>query len=76
MTGKVVGIIGLGNMGNGMAQSLLRARFKVIGTDLGEAQQIEAGTNAKVAGGAVMVKDVARNSTVVGTVAQVKSNQM
>jgi len=50
MTGKVVGIIGLGNMGNGMAQSLLRARFKVIGTDLGEAQRIEVGTNAKVAG--------------------------
>ncbi|MCJ8298283.1 MAG: NAD(P)-dependent oxidoreductase [Pseudomonadales bacterium] len=39
MTQKVVGIIGLGNMGNGMAQSLLRAGFKVIGTDLGEAQQ-------------------------------------
>ncbi|NRA15507.1 MAG: NAD(P)-dependent oxidoreductase [Oceanospirillaceae bacterium] len=39
MTQKVIGIIGLGNMGNGMAQSLLRAGFKVIGTDLGEAQQ-------------------------------------
>jgi len=39
MTGKVVGIIGLGNMGNGMAQSLLRAGYQVIGTDLGEAQQ-------------------------------------
>ena len=38
MTNKTIGIIGLGRMGNGMAQSLLREGFKVFGTDIGEAQ--------------------------------------
>lgn len=39
MTQKTIGIVGLGRMGSGMAQSLLREGFKVIGTDPGEAQQ-------------------------------------
>jgi len=38
MTTKTIGIVGLGRMGNGMAQSLLRKDFKVFGTDIGEAQ--------------------------------------
>ena len=39
MTKKIIGIVGLGRMGNGMAQSLLREGFKVFGTDIGEAQR-------------------------------------
>ncbi|EGG95529.1 3-hydroxyisobutyrate dehydrogenase family protein [gamma proteobacterium IMCC1989] len=39
MKQAVIGIVGLGNMGNGMAQSLLREGFTVIGTDLGEEQK-------------------------------------
>ncbi len=39
MTTKTIGIVGLGRMGNGMAQSLLRNDFKVFGTDIGEAQR-------------------------------------
>ena len=39
MTKKTIGIVGLGRMGNGMAQSLLRQDFKVFGTDIGEAQR-------------------------------------
>lgn len=38
MTNGNTGIVGLGRMGNGMAQSLLRKGFKVFGTDIGEAQ--------------------------------------
>lgn len=38
MMGKNIGIVGLGRMGNGMAQSLLRNGFKVFGTDIGVAQ--------------------------------------
>lgn len=38
MTKGNIGIVGLGRMGNGMAQSLLRKGFKVFGTDIGEAQ--------------------------------------
>lgn len=34
-----VGIVGLGRMGNGMAQSLLREGFNVFGTDIGETQR-------------------------------------
>lgn len=39
MMGKNIGIVGLGRMGNGMAQSLLRNGFKVFGTDIGVAQR-------------------------------------
>jgi 3-hydroxyisobutyrate dehydrogenase len=39
MTQKTIGIVGLGSMGNGMAQSLVREGFSVIGTDLGDAQR-------------------------------------
>lgn len=39
MSQKTVGIVGLGSMGNGMARSLLREGFTVLGTDLGEAQR-------------------------------------
>ncbi|MBF2720070.1 NAD(P)-dependent oxidoreductase [Psychrobacter sp. NG254] len=39
MTKGNIGIVGLGRMGNGMAQSLLRKGFKVFGTDIGEAQR-------------------------------------
>lgn len=39
MNQKSIGIVGLGRMGNGMAQTLLREGFKVLGTDLGEVQQ-------------------------------------
>ncbi len=39
MNKKTIGIVGLGRMGNGMAQSLLRNGFKVFGTDIGEAQR-------------------------------------
>ncbi|QOD14074.1 NAD(P)-dependent oxidoreductase [Psychrobacter sp. 28M-43] len=38
MTKGNIGIVGLGRMGNGMAQSLLRKGFKVFGTDIGEVQ--------------------------------------
>lgn len=38
MTNGNIGIVGLGRMGNGMAQSLLRKGFKVFGTDIGETQ--------------------------------------
>lgn len=34
-----IGIVGLGRMGNGMAQSLLREGFTVFGTDIGETQR-------------------------------------
>jgi 3-hydroxyisobutyrate dehydrogenase len=39
---KKIGIIGLGNMGNGMAQTLIREGFSVVGTDLGESQRAAA----------------------------------
>ncbi|PKH03792.1 3-hydroxyisobutyrate dehydrogenase [Psychromonas sp. MB-3u-54] len=39
---KKIGIIGLGNMGNGMAQTLIREGFSVVGTDLGESQRTAA----------------------------------
>ncbi len=39
MTQKKIGIVGLGSMGSGMAQTLLREGFEVIGTDVNEAQQ-------------------------------------
>jgi len=39
MAQKKIGIVGLGSMGSGMAQTLLREGFEVIGTDLNEAQQ-------------------------------------
>ena len=39
MSQKTIGIIGLVSMGNGMAQTLLRNGFKVIGTDLGATQR-------------------------------------
>ncbi len=41
-TDKKIAIIGLGNMGSGMAQTLIREGFSVIGTDLGEAQRAAA----------------------------------
>ena len=31
---ETVGVIGLGNMGGGMAASLARAKFKVLGLDM------------------------------------------
>ncbi|MEH6444708.1 MAG: NAD(P)-dependent oxidoreductase [Oceanospirillaceae bacterium] len=37
-----IGIIGLGNMGNAMAQTLIREGFNVVGTDLGEQQRASA----------------------------------
>ncbi len=36
--GKKIGIVGLGNMGSGMAKTLIREGFIVVGTDLSEAQ--------------------------------------
>ena len=39
---QVVGIVGLGAMGSGMAQSLLRAGFRVLGHDLGADQRAAA----------------------------------
>ena len=39
---KKVGIIGLGNMGNAMAQTLIREGFSVVGTDLGDAPKAAA----------------------------------
>ncbi len=39
MNKKTIGIVGLGRMGNGMAQSLLREGFNVFGTDIGESQR-------------------------------------
>jgi len=39
MINKTIGIIGLGSMGYGMAQTLLREGFNVIGTDLSDAQK-------------------------------------
>lgn len=39
MSKNTIGIVGLGRMGNGMAQSLLREGFNVFGTDIGEAQR-------------------------------------
>ncbi|MCG3810292.1 NAD(P)-dependent oxidoreductase [Psychrobacter sp. Ps4] len=39
MVKGTIGIVGLGRMGNGMAQSLLREGFNVFGTDIGEAQR-------------------------------------
>lgn len=38
MAEKSIGIVGLGNMGSGMAQTLLRDGYTVNGFDLGEAQ--------------------------------------
>ncbi|MGB1238727.1 MAG: NAD(P)-binding domain-containing protein, partial [Pseudomonadales bacterium] len=40
MSDRCIGVIGLGNMGRGMCQSLLREGFEVYGADLG-AQQCE-----------------------------------
>ena len=34
-----IGIVGLGSMGNGMAQSLLRGGFRVFGIDLAQVQR-------------------------------------
>jgi len=42
MAQNSIGVVGLGSMGHGMALSLLRAGFSVIGTDLGEAQKAAA----------------------------------
>jgi 3-hydroxyisobutyrate dehydrogenase len=42
MTQKMIGVVGLGNMGQGMCQSLLRNGFKVIGTDLSVVQKERA----------------------------------
>jgi len=42
MVQKSIGVVGLGSMGLGMAQSLLRGGFRVLGTDLGEAQKAAA----------------------------------
>lgn len=39
---KKIAIIGLGNMGNGMAQTLIRKGFSLVGIDLGEAQRAAA----------------------------------
>lgn len=39
MGNQTIGIIGMGSMGNGMAQTLLREGFTVFGTDIGEAQR-------------------------------------
>lgn len=39
MTQKTIGIIGLGNMGSGMARTLLREGYNVLGIDLDVAQQ-------------------------------------
>jgi len=39
---QAIGVIGLGNMGNGMCQTLLRAGFTVYGTDLSITQQESA----------------------------------
>lgn len=39
MAQNAVGIVGLGNMGSGMAQTLLRHGYKVFGVDLGAEQQ-------------------------------------
>jgi len=39
MTKQTVGIVGLGCMGSGMATTLLRQGFNVIGTDLGQQQR-------------------------------------
>ncbi|MGH1543474.1 MAG: NAD(P)-dependent oxidoreductase [Arenicella sp.] len=42
MANKTVGVVGLGNMGSGMAQSLLRNGFKVVGADVGSVQKDNA----------------------------------
>ena len=42
MAKTMVGVIGLGAMGYGMAKTLLREGFQVAGTDLGEAQRAAA----------------------------------
>lgn len=42
MAQKSIGVVGLGSMGLGMAQSLLRGGFRVLGTDLGDAQKAAA----------------------------------
>lgn len=74
---KTVGIVGLGNMGFGMALNLLRAGFVVKGADLREepkeklvtAGGIAAATNAEVADGAdavfVMVVNEAQARSVI-----------
>lgn len=54
MSERVVGIVGLGAMGSGMAQSLLRAGFRVLGHDLGETQRATA-----AAAGVEVVADLA-----------------
>ena len=42
---KSVGVIGLGNMGGGMAASLVRAGFEVHGHDVSEAAMAQAAAN-------------------------------
>ncbi len=54
MAQNSIGVVGLGSMGHGMALSLLRAGFRVIGTDLGEKQKAAAS-----AAGVEVVDDVA-----------------
>jgi 3-hydroxyisobutyrate dehydrogenase len=39
MAQNTVGIVGLGNMGSGMAQTLLRHGYEVWGSDVGTKQQ-------------------------------------
>ncbi|MBE9397469.1 NAD(P)-dependent oxidoreductase [Pontibacterium sp. N1Y112] len=53
MSQKTVGVIGLGSMGNGMACSLLREGFHVLGTDVGEAQR-----QAAAAAGVTIVQNI------------------
>ena len=45
---RTVGVVGLGNMGGGMARSLLRAGFDVVGFDV----RAEAGAALAAEGGA------------------------
>jgi len=42
MAQNTVGIVGLGNMGSGMAQTLMRHGYTVFGTDVGAKQQQNA----------------------------------
>ncbi len=39
MAQQAIGVVGLGSMGSGMARTLQRAGFRVLGTDVGEAQK-------------------------------------
>jgi len=67
----------LGGTGKGSGDRHPKVRKGAfIGSGAAIYGNIEVGKNAKVAGGAVVVKDVAQNSTVVGPVAQAKSNQV